>query len=345
MLEVTGVRVAFDGVVAVDDVSFEVGKGEVVAVLGPSGSGKSTLLRCVAGLQRPDAGTVHVEDADVTATAPHARGVGFMFQAPTLFPHRDVAGNVGFGLRMQRVGKDTAGSRVAELLDLVGLPGTQGRTVSTLSGGEQQRVALARALAPQPRLLLLDEPFGALDAVLRQRLVEDVGRLVRRIGLSVVAVTHDREEAYALADRVLVMRDGRLVADGTPEQLWAAPADAWVASFLGMPNVLPAEVDAGTARTAWGALPVAADAEGSHVVVPTGAVRVGPTGDLAAVVVARTFLDDRVRLVLRRAEPVGGSADDAPGTELFAVVPVAGAPAVEREVRVAIGAGDVLVLR
>jgi len=335
MLDVRGVSVAFDATSAVDDVSFGVTKGELVAVLGPSGSGKSTLLRTVAGLQAPDAGSVGIDGVDATRTPPHLRGVGLMFQAPTLFPHRDVAGNVGFGLRMQKVRPAEIARRVDELLALVGLPGAGSRAVATLSGGEQQRVALARALAPEPQVLLLDEPFGALDAVLRQRLVEDVGRLVRRLGLTVLAVTHDREEAYALADRVLVMRDGRIVADGVPEQLWSAPTDAWVASFLGMPNVLPAVVEHGVARTPWGELLVGGAATGRHLVIPPASVRLGPDEAYRAVVVARTFLGDRVRLVLRT---------EAAGTELVASVPVAGAPSVGAALRFTVAPGGLLVL-
>jgi len=335
MLDVRDLRVDFDGTRAVDGVSFTAGKGEIVALLGPSGSGKSTVLRTVAGLQLPDTGVVQLEGVDLARTAPHDRGVGLMFQSPTLFPHHDVAGNVGFGLRMAGVDKAARRTRVDELLALVGLPDMAGRAVETLSGGEQQRVALARTLAPEPRLLLLDEPFGALDAVLRARLVEDVGRLVRRLGLTVLAVTHDREEAYGLADRVLVMREGRIVADGTPESLWREPADSWVAAFLGMPNVLAASVEGGTARTAWGALPVPAGAQGSHVVVPDASVRLRPDGERAAVVVARAFLGDRVRLVLREV--------DGPG-ELVAVVPMAGAPGIDAEIRLSIDPAGLIVL-
>jgi thiamine transport system ATP-binding protein len=345
VLRVRDLRVLYvddDGTVApaVDGVSVDVAKGEVVAILGPSGSGKSTLLRAVAGLAQPESGSIEADGVDLAGVAPDRRGVGLMFQAPTLFPNRDVAGNVGFGLRMQRRPAAAIEPRVAELLELVGLPGFERRAVSTLSGGEQQRVALARALAPEPRLLLLDEPFGALDAVLRQRLVEDVGLLVRRLGLTVVAVTHDREEAYALADRVVVLRDGRVVADGTPEQLWADPGDAWVAEFLGMPNVVEAEVGDGVARTPWGDLPVAPGITGGHVVLPPTSVRLVSAGESddaqvqEAQVLAHTFLGDRVRLVLRVRD-----------ADLVATVPVADAPPAGVGVRVRITPEGLLVLR
>ena len=218
---------------AVDAVDLEVAERETVCVLGPSGSGKSTLLRVVAGLQTPDSGRVLLGGRDQAGVPPHRRGVGLMFQDHQLFPQYDVAGNVAFGLRMHGTPRDVRQRTVAELLELVGLPGAERRAVTALSGGEQQRVALARALAPRPRLLMLDEPLGALDRGLRERLVVDLRRLFTRLGTTVLAVTHDQQEAFALADRVVVMREGRIVQTGTPLEVWRHPASEFVARFLG----------------------------------------------------------------------------------------------------------------
>jgi thiamine transport system ATP-binding protein len=236
-LRVEATAVSFDGLPALDGVDVEVGDGERLAVLGPSGSGKSTLLRTIAGLQRPDEGRVLVDGRDLTGVPPHRRGVGLMFQEGVLFPHRDVEGNVGFGLRMAGVPGPARARKVAGVLSLVGLAGYERRSVATLSGGEQQRVALARALAPEPRVLLLDEPLGSLDGPLRERLLADLERLFERLGLTVVVVTHDVGEAFALGDRVALLRQGQVVQCAPPDDLWAHPADAWVARFLGMANV------------------------------------------------------------------------------------------------------------
>ena len=237
MIRVEDVEVAFDGAQALAGTSLEVGSGKTLALLGPSGCGKTTLLRVIAGLQAPSRGRVALDDLDLGGLAPHERRIGLMFQDNVLFPHRDVAGNVAFGLRMERRPRREIEGRVRELLQLVGLPDAGTRSVQTLSGGEQQRVALARALAPEPRALLLDEPLGALDGPLRERLLDDLRTLFDRLGLTVLYVTHDVGEAFALGHRVALMREGRIVQTGTPDALWARPADAWAARFLGMRNV------------------------------------------------------------------------------------------------------------
>jgi thiamine transport system ATP-binding protein len=200
-LEATGLRLAYDGVPVLDGIDVRVGRGEVVAVLGPSGSGKSTLLAALAGLVPLEAGSVRFDDTDITATPVHRRGFGLVFQDPLLFPYLDVGANVAFGL--QGLDRRQRQDRTRELLELVGLPGFAERRVSTLSGGEAQRVALARALAPQPRVLLLDEPFAALDRPLRLRLAADVADLLRGLGTPTVLVTHDEAEAHAVADRIM----------------------------------------------------------------------------------------------------------------------------------------------
>ena len=202
-LRVDAVTVRFGDRAVLDRRSLTVARGTTTALLGPSGSGKSTLLRVIAGLLVPDAGSVSLDGDDVTSLPPHRRGVGMVFQDDVLFPHLDVAGNIGYGLRAHRVARADLAARVTELLALVGLDGFERRAVTTLSGGEAQRVALARALAPHPRALLLDEPFGALDRELHDRLVADVRALLARLAITAVHVTHDRDEAAAMADTIV----------------------------------------------------------------------------------------------------------------------------------------------
>ncbi|MGW0120916.1 ABC transporter ATP-binding protein [Streptomyces sp. NPDC003327] len=280
MLTLDDATVRFGARAALDGVDLEVAAHEIVCVLGPSGSGKSTLLRVVAGLQPLTSGRVLLGGADQAGVPTHRREVGLMFQDHQLFPQRDVAGNVAFGLRMRGAGRAEQRERVAELLDLVGLPGAERRAVSALSGGEQQRVALARALAPRPRLLMLDEPLGQLDRGLRERLVVELRELFGRLGTTVLAVTHDQGEAFALADRVVVMRDGRVAQSGAPLEVWRRPASEFVARFLGFDNVVAATVTGVVARTVWGKVPVP---EGSpqgerRVLVRPGGVRLAGAG-------------------------------------------------------------------
>ena len=231
------VGVAIDGREIVSELALAVADGERLALLGPSGSGKTTVLRVIAGLLPPTTGRVRLGGRDVTAVPPHRRGVGLVFQDAALFPHRDVGGNVGFGPQIEGLGEDARAERVSESLALVGLAGAESRDPLTLSGGEAQRVALARALATRPEILLLDEPLGALDGPLRLRLQRDLRDLFGRLSLTVVHVTHDVGEAFALGDRVAILREGRLAQIATPDELWARPADDWVARFLGMRNV------------------------------------------------------------------------------------------------------------
>ena len=310
MLRLDDVTVRFGHHAALDAVSLDVEEHHIVCVLGPSGSGKSTLLRVVAGLQQADTGRVFLSGHDQTGVPPHRRGVGLMFQDHQLFPQRDVGGNVAFGLRMRRTDKETARSRVAELLSLVGLPGAQHRAVATLSGGEQQRVALARALAPQPRLLMLDEPLGQLDRGLRERLVVELRALFHRLGTTVLAVTHDQGEAFALADRVVVMNEGRVAQAGPPLEVWQRPASEFVARFLGFDNVVPATVRGERADTPWGKLPVPAgtpEDTGRVLVRPTGVRLTAPEEGLRCTVQARSFRGGNGSSVTVLLQPTGGN--------------------------------------
>jgi thiamine transport system ATP-binding protein len=237
MLRIEDITVRFGETTALAGTSLEVVGGEVVAVLGPSGSGKSTLLRVVAGLQRPDAGRVLLDGRNASTIPPHRRGIGVVFQEQALFPHRDVFGNVAFGLRMQGRPGDEISQRVGALLDLVGLTGFERRSVATLSGGERQRVALARALAPEPRVLLLDEPLGPLDRTRRDQLLDDLTRIFEELHVTALYVTHELEEAFVLGDRIAILYDGAIVQTGTPDEVWAQPASEEVARLLGIANV------------------------------------------------------------------------------------------------------------
>ncbi|MEU1790223.1 ABC transporter ATP-binding protein [Streptomyces sparsogenes] len=337
LLRLDEVTVRYGERTALDAVDLHVAEHETVSVLGPSGSGKSTLLRVVAGLERAHTGRVWLSGRDQSGVPTHRRGVGLMFQDHQLFPQRDVGGNVAFGLRMRKVARAEAERRVAELLDLVGLPGAQRRAVASLSGGEQQRVALARALAPRPQLLMLDEPLGQLDRGLRERLVVELRRLFGELGTTVLAVTHDQSEAFALADRVVVMDGGRVAQTGTPLEVWQRPATEFVARFLGFDNVVDAVVHGERADTPWGKLPVPHGTPPGPcrlLVRPAGVRIVSPEEGLPCTVLARTFRGDRVALAL---QPAG-----APRLE--AACALRDAPGEGERVGVAFDAGDVVVL-
>jgi ABC-type Fe3+/spermidine/putrescine transport system ATPase subunit len=217
-------------------------KGELVSILGPSGSGKSTSLRLIAGFETPDTGRILIDGKDVTHMNPAERKIGFVFQDYTLFPHMSVFENIAYGLKIRKKAKEDIESVVARNLDLVGLPGYQRRSIQTLSGGEQQRTAIARALAVGPVLLMLDEPFSSIDTILRKELRQEIIRLQKALGITVVFVTHNQEEALAISDRVVVLRSGSIVQAGTPQELYTRPTDRFVAAMVGVANFLPARV-------------------------------------------------------------------------------------------------------
>jgi thiamine transport system ATP-binding protein len=293
VLAVRDVSVHFDGKPAVEDVGFELPSGEVLAVLGPSGCGKSTLLRAIAGLEPLTRGSVAYDGEDLARVPVHRRGFALMFQDGQLFWHQSVGDNVGYPLRLRHRPRAERRQRVEELLELVGLPGYVDRGPSTLSGGERQRVALARSLAADPRLLLLDEPLSALDRGLRERLAGDLRQIIHSSGTTALLVTHDQEEAFAVADRMAVMRDGRLVQEGTLEQVWRRPVDGEVAAFLGYATVLCGE----NARQVLAAGGAGHDA-GTAVALRRSALRVDPRGTLHGRVVEARVTPEQLRLVV-----------------------------------------------
>ena len=263
----------FDDVVAVDDLSLEIPHGSFFALLGPSGCGKTTTLRMIGGFEEPDAGRILLGDREVTGVPPYNRDVNTVFQSYALFPHLSVFENVAFGPRRRGVGNPQLRGRVREILGLVGLEGLEGRKPRQLSGGQQQRVALARALVNAPRVLLLDEPLGALDLKLRKQMQLELKRIQHEIGLTFVHVTHDQEEAMTMADSIAVMNRGRIEQLGSPTDLYERPATAFVANFLGVSNLLRGRVeDGGAVRLESGdAVRVPSGALGDR----TGVVQVG----------------------------------------------------------------------
>ncbi len=242
ILSIRNLSKSFGTVKALADISFDVDESEVVALLGPSGCGKSTLLSLIAGLEAPDHGEVYWNGNSFMSIPPHLRGFGLMFQDFALFPHMNASANIAFGLKMAHWDPLALDQRVHEMLTVVGLPDFSARDVNTLSGGEQQRIALARALAPHPHLLMLDEPLGSLDRNLRERLVTDLLLILHQMHQTAIYVTHDQEEAFTIANRVILMNAGRIEQIGTPRQIYSNPASLFVARFLEMSNIFPAVI-------------------------------------------------------------------------------------------------------
>lgn len=241
-LTVDNVTKRFGSFTALDDVSISIEKGEFVCLLGPSGCGKTTLLRLIAGLEGTDAGTITLENQDLSDLPARMRNFGIVFQSYSLFPNMSVAENIGYGLKIRNAAPDVIEARVAELLEIIKLPLIGDKSPGQLSGGQQQRVALARAIAVDPRVLLLDEPLSALDAKVRGSLREEIKQLQRTLGIPTLMVTHDQEEALALADKIICMNHGVVVQAGTPEDLYHRPATRFVADFMGVSNLIPTDV-------------------------------------------------------------------------------------------------------
>jgi iron(III) transport system ATP-binding protein len=275
LIVVDDVAVHYDDTVAVDDFSLDVAEGSLVALVGPSGCGKTTLLRAIAGFEQPTQGTITIRDTIVTDTntmvAPEHRNVGMVFQDFALFPHISVAENVGYGVSgANRV------QRVEEVLELVGLSGHSDRFPHELSGGEQQRVAVARALAPEPEVVLLDEPFSSLDAPQREKMRRELRKILKSARVTAILVTHDQSEALAIADEIAVMRDGRVLQTGEPDEVYGSPSTPWVAKFLGDAVLLRGTADGGSVVTLLGAVPTDLP-DGSDVQVMVRPEWISPT--------------------------------------------------------------------
>jgi spermidine/putrescine transport system ATP-binding protein len=270
-VEFRGIGMDFGEKTAVSDIDLTIGKGEFVVLLGPSGGGKTTLLNILGGFLTPTAGAVFIDGAEVTEIPPAKRPTTTVFQDYALFPHMSVGGNVGFGLKMRKFPKSEHATRIASALEMVGLAHLSDRRIHELSGGQRQRIALARALAVEPSVLLLDEPLGALDMKLRRQMQEELKAIQRRVGTTFVHVTHDQEEAMAIADRIVVMNNGSIEDQGPPERIYLRPASRFTAGFMGESNLIDGRAGktAGemvTVETAWGAFPVSGHArEGDAV--------------------------------------------------------------------------------
>ena len=327
-----GITKRFDEVVAVDDLHLDIADGEFFAMLGPSGCGKTTTLRMIAGLDFPTEGSLQIFGDEVGTLTPDKRPVNTVFQNYALFPHLDIGSNVGFGLKMQGVAKDEIRRRSAEALDMVQLGHVAARRPNQLSGGQQQRVALARALVNRPKVLLLDEPLGALDLKLRQEMQGELKTLQRELGITFVFVTHDQEEALTMSDRIGIMQDGRLLQVDPPEAIYERPVNRFVADFIGQTNLLEGTVeDPTTVCLANGArLPIASDLPaGTNVAVilrperaTLAAVGTAPEGpsSVDGVVVGTTYLGNAIvyRVALNWMQ-VDVRAENRPGTSRFDV--------------------------
>jgi len=301
-VELTDLTRVYGAVRALDGLTLHIEPGELVALLGPSGCGKTTALRILAGLDQATSGSVSVADKDLTRVPANKRDMGMVFQAYSLFPHMTVIENVAFGLKMRGEDKTARTRRAGEVLELVGLSEHSNRYASQLSGGQQQRVALARALAIQPRVLLLDEPLSALDAKVRVQLRDEIRRVQLEVGITTLFVTHDQEEALAVADRVGVMNQGRLEQIAAPAELYANPATRFVAEFVGLNNKLPAQVSGGTAAVLGATVPTieGSIATGSgHAMVRPESLAVSLDGTANATVVSVNFLGPISRVYCR----------------------------------------------
>ncbi|MEO7823571.1 MAG: ABC transporter ATP-binding protein [Gemmatimonadaceae bacterium] len=339
-LALSGITRRFGDYTAVDDISFEVGRGELLALVGASGSGKTTTLRIAAGYEAPDAGRVTLGGVDITAVPPERRGFGMVFQHYALFPHMPVAHNVAFGLEARGVNKTDRLEKARQALAAVGLQDAGERAIQSLSGGEQQRVALARAMVIEPRALLLDEPLSNLDPTLREAMRDDLRAMLRRVGVPALFVTHDQEDAFAISDRIALLKLGKLLQCGTAEELYHRPVSREVASFIGRGTILPAVDNGATASVTIGArimeIPVVrADSapprlEHAYVVLRPDALKLVSADDLRAWggrILNRRFAGGAVMYRVQLAEDVVVEVESSAGTaregELVAVSPSA----------------------
>lgn len=295
MLQVQNITHAYNHQPVLKNISLQVEQGEILCLLGPSGCGKTTLLRIIAGLEEGYQGDVLLNRESIKSIPVHRRGFGLMFQDYALFPHKNVAQNVAFGLKMQGVPPAEQAERVQKTLRLVGLTGFEQRDVSELSGGEKQRVALARSLAPQPRLLMLDEPLGSLDALLRERLVVEMRDIIKSAGLTAIYVTHDRQEAFAIADRIAIMNSGQIEQIGTPEEIYRRPRTVFAARFLGLNNIVPVlKITVGGAETPAGTFAVKGLPQ--YLLLHPDGIRISDSGTLTGTIIERVFQGESYRV-------------------------------------------------
>lgn len=295
MLEVKNLTKNFEGHALLRDVNFHLSAGEIICLLGASGSGKSTLLRILAGLENADSGSILWNGRDINATPTHLRNFGLMFQDYALFSHLNVKDNIAFGLRMRKMDQPAIDQRVAEVARLAHLEKLLTRGVSELSGGEQQRVALARALAPQPGLMMLDEPLGALDRKLKETLLDDLRLILKESQLPTIYVTHDQAEAYSIADRILLLNDGQIVQDAEPQTIHDKPTNEWVARFMALGNILDAVAVEGGLRSPIGLIPYPdklAPGSQHRVLLRPSATFGAPTGEIVVRILDAQFTGD-----------------------------------------------------
>lgn len=335
-LSLTNVAKTFPGGTrALLPTDLEIASGEIVSLLGPSGCGKTTLLRIIAGLETADAGAaIKFDGDDVTGLSVERRKIGMVFQSYALFPNMSVRGNIGYGLKMQRLPRTEIDARVDEVMTLCQLERFATRPVTALSGGQRQRVALARAFAPRPRVLLLDEPLSALDASLRHHLRDELAILLRQFGITAIFVTHDQDEAMAIADRVAVMSEGQVAQIGTPEALYRNPATPFVARFVGDAMPLGGKITADRLDLEGGTLALARTADGEEAYVRAEDIRIDPNGSLTARVETVTFLGTHYRLAL----------SGAAGRTLFALHSGLSAPAIGETVRLSVAPDAIITL-
>jgi ABC-type Fe3+/spermidine/putrescine transport system ATPase subunit len=305
ILSIKNISKSFGSIQALDDISFDIEEGEIIALLGPSGCGKSTLLAVIAGLEVPNTGQILWKGISLANTPPHQRGFGLMFQDFALFPHMNVYANIAFGLKMTHMNPEAINQMVMQMLNVVGLPDFPKRDVNTLSGGEQQRIALARALAPHPHLLMLDEPLGSLDRNLRERLVFDLQSILHKMQQTAIYVTHDQEEAFTIADRVILMNSGRIEQIGTPKSIYGDPASIFVARFLEMNNIIPAFINKQTGdkcvSTSLGDFPIKNSIQGeANLLIRPDTVRLDDKGPLTfhGLITEVSFRGSRQRMII-----------------------------------------------